>query len=402
MNVRKKIGFLLLSAIVGGRLVSGAETKSGESVLLNASDFGVVADGRTDDGPAIGRMLSAINPGQPTVLAFPPKGIIYAKQVQNRFLFQLDQMEAVELDGNGSTFILDPSIRFLDMNGSQDMTVKRLNITFRPLPFVEGTITAVDADKGFVDVRLKSKDAPLPLGGPTGEDGENAFFALAWSSGTYGLISEHLWVEGIQRGPRLGTVRIKANGEALEGGRVVVGQGISLPVPGLAHRYGPGGCFDVNDSSRVLFEDVELWSAPWFGVRVFRNRDWVTFRRVHIRPRPGSDSTLSTWRDGFHVKGNFAKLLWEDCQLIGMGDDAFNISSHSSSVTKMIDPLKFEVRQRYCLDPMPWHENMHLVAADDQSKRILGEARIVGVTTRPNPAFAHLPDPAPISIIELD
>ena len=85
-----------------------------------------------------------------------------------------------------------------------------------------------------------------------------------------------------------------------------------------------------------------------------------------------------------------------------MGDDAFNISTHSSSVAKIISPIKFESRQRYCLAPIPWHENMHLVAADDQSKRILGEARIAGVTTRPNPAFAHLTDPAPISLIELD
>ena len=50
------------------------------------------------------------------------------------------------------------------------------------------------------------------------------------------------------------------------------------------------------------------------------NEGTVTLRRVQVRPRPGSARITSSWRDGLHVKGNRAALLFEDCVLEGMNE----------------------------------------------------------------------------------
>jgi hypothetical protein len=89
---------------------------------------------------------------------------------------------------------------------------------------------------------------------------------------------------------------------------------------------------------------------------------------------------MSTWRDGFHVKGNRGKLLWEDCELSGMNDDALNLSTHWSRVRKLLSPTRFVVLQTFPLNPMPWHMGATLAAADFDLRTLLGSARIVRVT----------------------
>jgi len=190
------------------------------------------------------------------------------------------------------------------------------SVDFNPLPFADGAVEAVNAAERYVDVRLFDTIQKPPLGGPTKEGGEQAFFAMLWYEGPYGLLSRHYWVERI---------------------------------------------------------------APLFGFHVVRNCGEVTFRWVHIRPKPGSGRLTSTWRDGFHVKGNSGKLLWEDCELAGKNDDAFNISTHCSRVRKMLSPTRMVVLQSFPLSPMPWHEGATFAAADFEARTLLGTARIVKV-----------------------
>jgi hypothetical protein len=175
---------------------------------------------------------------------------------------------------------------------------------------------------------------------------------------------------------------------------------ISIPVPGVAHRLGPGACFQICDSRDVTVEDVELWSAPWFGFRVFRNEGSVTFKRVHIRPKPGTKRLMSIWRDGFHVKGNRGRLLWEDCILIGMNDDAFNISTHCREIKEVISPTRIVLQQRYPLGPMPWYAEETMFAADPQAKSLRGSAEVKAINAEPR---LHKGRPAaPLLTVVLD
>ncbi len=387
-----------------GTLVLLALAREGGRVderVIDAVEFGLRADGVADDGPVIQRMLEeAARAGGPVRLAFPSGRTIRIATAPERYAFRFDGASRVSVDGGGSTFLLSPAVRFLRMRDSRSMAFRRLQIDFDPLPFADATVAAVRPRERCLDVRPMAWVAAPPLGGPTKEDGEQAFFGMLWYPGPYGPVSRHYWIERIERGPEPGTLRVRAGDDFREFDDIRAGEWtIRLPVPGIAHRYGPGGCLDLFDNDTVAFEEVELWSAPWFGFRVFRNAGEVAFRRVHIRPKPGSGRLTSTWRDGFHVKGNRGKLLWEDCVLGGMNDDAFNISTHGSRVKKVSSPTEIVVQQAYPLNPMPWHEGATLSAADFDARTLLGRARIVKVTpSGPAREIGGRPAAAPVTL----
>ena len=345
--------------------------------VLDATAYGLVADGVTDDGPAIQRLLGAVD--GPAVLRFAERRTMRVLTAPGRYVFDLDGRADLTLDGGGCTFLLGPDLRFLRVRNSQRISVRSLNVDFSPLPFADGVVTKVDAESHCLEVRL-NPGFSAPQGGPTHEDGEQAFFGLLWHDGPYGLLSRHYWTAGIAPTAEPNTVRVRADDHFKEFGDIVPGQWrLSLPVPGIAHRYGPGPCFDLHDNDTLTCEDVELWSAPWFGFSVFRNSGDVTFRRVNVRPKPGSGRLLSTWRDGFHVKGNRGKLRWESCWFEGMGDDALNLSTHCSRVMKVLSPTRIEVLQNFPLNPMPWQVGETCQTADFATRTLFGSAEIVGV-----------------------
>ena len=377
-------------------LLAGLTASAADGVrVLQVGDYGLRADGVTDDGPAIERMLQEVAAAESSVrIVFPAKRTIRVTTARERYVLRFHRLSHMTVDGGGSTFLLGPDVRFLRLTESSHFVVRNLNVDFQPLPFVDGTVVAVDATKKCVDVRL-SRDAnqkherSLPIGGPTQEDGEQAFFGMLWHPGSYGLVSDHYWIDRIEPLPKLEDgdadlpqfIRAHAGERFRRFGAIKIGESrISLPVPGIAHRFGPGACFELWDNDTVLMENVELWSAPWFGFRVLRNHGAVTFRKVHIRPKPDSGRLTSTWRDGFHVKGNSASLVWEDCMLSGMNDDAYNLSNHCSRVREVRSPTKIVAQQTYPLNIMPWHAGETITAADFDARTLLGQSRIAKVT----------------------
>jgi len=376
-------------------LISQSTNASEGAQVIKAVDFGVKADGVTDDGAAIDRMLqAAADIDSAVTFLFPENRTIRVTNAPDRYVLRFHRSKNRTVNGRGCTFMLGPDVRFLRLTESTNFALRNLNVDFQPLPFVDGTIVAVEPANRSIDVRISTADHPtnwemLPLGRATREDGEQAFFGMHWRAGPYGTVSDHYYIDRME--PLTGFAEADENSERIvrvfeseqrfHFDRVEPGRSqISLPVPGIAHRFGPGACFEIWDCDTVQLENVELWSAPWFGFRVFRNRGEVTFRKVCIRPKPNSGQLSSTWRDGFHVKGNSASLLWEDCILSGMNDDAFNISNHCSLVREIESPTSIIVQQWFPLSLMPWRVGETIAAADFESRTMLGRATVTKVT----------------------
>ncbi|MCP4640907.1 MAG: hypothetical protein GY851_10760 [bacterium] len=373
----------LLAVLVATALFAG--TAHAQPRTLDATDFGLRTDGMTDDGPAIARLVAAARAADgPVVMRFPEKKTIRVKTVPDgRYVFPLGGIADLTLDGGGCVFVLDPYLRFMSLTESSRVVVRNLSVDFDPLPFVDGAVAKVDAEERFVEVQLPSDEGTALTGGPTGEDGEQAFFASLWDDGPYGPVSRHYWTARVEP-TGADTIRVYSTEDFKDFDRIQPeSTRISVPVPGIAHRYGPGPCFRVHDNEDVTFQDVELWSAPWFGFNVRRNRGKMVFRRVNIRPKPGTDRLMSLWRDGFHVKGNAASLLWEDCIVSGMNDDAFNISTHSCVVRKVLAPDRIVVGAKFPLGYIPWHPGATLNAADETTGRLLPSRRVVAVAATP-------------------
>lgn len=377
--------------------------------VLTAEDFGLLADGISDDGPAIQRMLAKSRElDGPVELKFPKDKVICVKSGVDRYAFALSDSRGLRIDGRGSEFRLAPELRFLRAMGCSDLEVSNLKVDFLAQPTVAGTLTKVDAQAKVIEVKLDQAAMDQKLGGPTREDGEQAFFGMIQLEAlheTHTLL--HYYVDRVEvMSP--GRVRVfnqKPVWEVLAKHAKPGHTRIGLPVPGIAHRYGPGALFVIDGCRNAALSHVEVWSAPWFSFQLVRNEGQVTFSHVKVQPKPGSDKVLSSCRDAIHAKGNRASLLFEDCVLTGLGDDAFNLSTHCSRVTAIESPNRITVAQHFPLGHIPFQVGDTLILMDPDNNRKIAERAIRAVAAIPSkrtPRAPPLSPWAPASALTLD
>lgn len=327
-------------------------------VVLTASRFGAVGDGQCDDGRAIQRAVAELcRQDRPAVLLFEKGKTYRVEDVADIRLFRLEGCSDVTIDGKGATFLLGGDVRFALLREVRNVRLENLSVDYAPLPFCDGLIVRKNGEEKSVDVRIFDEYKMPPLGGPTREGGEQAYFGMLWTDGPYSPIGHHFYVTDLQMADSKEandrTVRVLTDFKRFD----LIQENrhtISLPVRGIAHRCMDGATIRIAECSDVVVEKVNVWSAPWFAFQVFRNRGAVTFHHVDIRPKPDANRRMSSWRDGFHVKGNRARLRFEACHLEGMNDDAFNVSTHMSRVVQVVSPTEIQVRQVYPLEVVPF------------------------------------------------
>lgn len=372
--------------LYAGLLCAFAQSFAG-ALVLDAGSFGLQADGQTDDGLVIQKMLAQARAvSGPVTLRFPAGKKIYVASGVERYAFRINRLNDLTIDGGGSTFLVHKDLRFLSATVCTNFRVMNLNVDVTPSPVVEAVVREKSVDGQTLTVQLDQPERAGELGGPTKQDGEQDFFGMLWLPGTYTDCSEHYYIEAVTAESASGTVQIRSDKSlAPKVANQIVPEEtrISLPVPGIAHRYGPGPMIRIDRCTNVAWSDVEVWSAPWFAFQIFRNEGELTFRRVHIRPEPGSGRITSSWRDGFHVKGNRGSLLFEDCILEGMNDDAFNISTHAWKVTKVFSPEHVRVKQIFPLQFMPMQQGGELLILSADGSRRLAPARISEIRGMP-------------------
>ena len=382
--------------------ISVAESQTVSSI--RALDYAVKGDGVTDDGPAVLRMLEkAIQSAGPIKIQFDSGKKYYLKTGKNRYAFILDNCRDIILDGGGSTFLIDKDIRWLKVVHSENITVQNFVVDYVPPPFVDGIIMAYNKQSGTLDVRIDEGFTTPPAGGPTKQDGEQAYFGFLWSPGTYSapecggsyLVRHN--VDVLDTKPiNTSMVRVITNPAGWFFDSIQPGETrFSVPVSGVAHRFGPGESCVIASNTNVTMENVDMYSAPWFAYGINGNRGRLVFRNVNLRPGAGRISSAA--RDGFHVKFNRSSLLWENCTVQGNGDDAYNIASYGFTIIEVISPTRIKISQNFPLGVVPMEMNDTLVFYSPSRGKILGNSKIAGL----NPAN-YTGDNPPVYMIDLD
>jgi len=359
-------------------------------MVVRVSDYGLKADGETDDGPAILRAIEAARAmkGRPVRVVFPAKKVIYAETGRDRYLLPLQRTGTVTIDGSGSTFLLHPDLRMVDLDNAECPVLKDFTVDYTVTMFIESVIEAVDPKRTYVDVKVLDAAEVGNLGGPTKEDGEQWFGGFIWcENGGNPKAARHYSVKGAEA---LGENRARI----FFGGQSIPKQiadsirpGVtrfSIPRPGVAHRHGPGPLFNIHDAVDVRLENITVWGAPWFTYSIYRCEGACTFANVDVLPKPGSNRLMAGCRDAFHVTGNRARLVFEGCDTGGIGDDDYNFCILSSRIQKVLSPTELVIRQKFPIQYNPMRVGETLMVMDNENS-VIGSAKIVKYHETPQP-----------------
>jgi len=362
--------------------------RAGFATELRATDFGVKADGKTDDGPAILRMVLAARQknGKPVRLVFPKNKVIHAGTGKGRYLFPLQHTKNVMIDGGGSTFLLDTHIRMVDLNFAHKPVLKNFNVDYTLSMFIETIVQAVDPKHQYVDVKVLNSAEAKNLGGPTKQDGEQWFGGFVWcENGEHPKAARHYNVKNIAQLPN-GQVRIFHGRGAMA--RQIADNtkpGVtrfSVPRPAVAQRHGPGALFKIHDTVDARLENISVWGAPWFAFSIYRCEGACSFINVDVVPKPGTNRLMGACRDAFHVTGNRAKLIFDGCDTSGIGDDDYNFCILSSAVKKVISQTRIVIRQKYPIQYNPMRVGETLMVMNNDNS-VIGSARIASYVAKP-------------------
>ncbi len=315
---------------------------TGFSADFPVAAFGAAGDGKTDDGAAIQKAVdAAVAAGAGSRVVFEKKSYRLDWRTTVTYQISINGAKDIALEGNGALLLSHPRNNLISLTNCSGVSVKGFIVDYDPLPFTQGTITTVNAEEGWIDVRIhKGYRHPVEeyqsLGlKPPGKDWGVVFDPVErhrkWD------VPMHLYMKEFARSSAGADVaRVFSVDEAKKG--------LANVRPGdryvITFKYGNSGAnIELEQSGNCCFEDFTIHMAKYgMTFRVEKSPTQNVFRRVRMTFKPGSDRLIVSPKDGFHCKENRVGPLIEECIFEGLLDDSINISACPYWIKKIIAP----------------------------------------------------------------
>ncbi len=344
--------------------------------IFRIADFGASGDGKTDCCPAVKSALSAIREyGGPAVLQFEPNGIYFFASVpENKPAVMIRNFGNLTLSGKNTTFVLGQVRTYVDIQHCHDIKVTGFNFKlFKPV-YTLSEVVSVDHKKPALVIR--SRDS-LEIEG-TWLDKSGANFGIP-SLLQYGR--KHIFYDSIETLDaaghlyRLNVQKVDNYAEKLKFIEETHSDFIT-PMPNVGQIN--LSAFLTTYTTNLTLENCNLWSSSHFSFHMRYNEGVFRIRNTNIVPEPGSDGIMVGWRDGFHIKENRAKFIWEDCTLGGIFDDVWNISCSVLTVREVFGPKEFEMG---CMEfggeyPVELRVGDEIILYDVETGALVGDTHI--------------------------
>jgi hypothetical protein len=256
-----------------------------------------------------------------------------------RFVFDLTGIENLEIDGQGSQFILSGFVSPFLLQDSKNISFKNFAIDYVRTFHSEAKILSVD--KAGMTVQF-SKKFPYKL------DHQTLIFTD--STGTVYPWSDLLEFDPIKRETAFMAndfwVGANVPVKELKPGIVklllpeVKGTPGNVMVFASAFRLVPA--FNISNSAGIRFNDIDIFHCGGMGIVAQNSRD-IFINHVRVTPSPGSGRVVSITADATHFSNCSGKIVIENCLFENQKDDATNIHGIYSKITRVISPYEIEV-----------------------------------------------------------
>lgn len=338
-----KVKLMFITALVQISAFVSAQT-------IDMSQLGLKADGSQN---AIGYLEKAVKMAagyEKPVIVFPKgtyyftpefKGISDKKYTANI----IRSVDNLTIDGGGSEFIFHGKTGCFFITDCKNFTIRNFSIDWdRPMI---SQAEFVEVSDNAVRVKIDKKQYPYYI-----EDGVVWYYGESWKSKTckYNQIFDKKTRDIIPM------THDDSAGNFHEGKATEISEGViefagpfewkRKPEVGnivtMYHYIYPADAFKIDMCTNVLVKDVTIHhggSMMVMGTAV----DGIHIDNVDAQARLSKDRYFANMADGFHLKGCKGKILIENCDYSGSGDDFVNVHNMYSPVEKVLSDKKLEV-----------------------------------------------------------
>ena len=312
---------------------AGAKTET----VLKAADFGVKGDGKTDDGPAIGRAVVAAMEQQAT-LQFESGKVYYIGSTDRSTgpfgcPFAMSGADGVTVDGGGSVFRFAPGISYFAMLDCTDVRFCNMKLDLSVSPYLVGTVKAVSGATVTYTTDIEPNQSYADTRNLTN-------FSIEYNEGKQERPHQFI---NIMKQTASKELQVEYQ---TENHGYAVGDKVFVPNPGIGNVLSEI-MYIAQGTGCLVFENIEVWAAPSFIANVRDNDAEIYFENVDFIPGEQNDREIKmvSWRDGFHVKDNRRPIHWNECDVDVLFDDVFNVSNTLGYVTSVKNGNQFTITQ---------------------------------------------------------
>lgn len=302
-----RLFLLLISFLVGSPLLAASRD---DEVLFDVQGF-------LDQEIAAGRKRIVVPPGR------------YRVTPRNREHLSLRGLNDLQIVADGVEMICTETTRALTITRCTNLTLRGLVIDYDPLPFTQGQIIGLSADKKVHEIELFA-------GYPPAGSARNFKYEI-FRPDTRTLRCEDRYPSQVEA---VGSRRLRVH---VSGGRASdpeqVGDLIVIGAEAAPHGSA-AHAVECNQNTNVRLEDIVLFASNCFGF-LENNCDGSTYFRCRIdRRSPASDPVRpadprlrSLNADAFHSKHAIKGPAYLGCAARFMGDDCVNICGDYHLIT---------------------------------------------------------------------
>lgn len=296
---------------------------------FDVQDYGATGNGLVDDTAAIAAALAAAENSSTPAEVFLPAGT-YKISSTNEYALTLDGVSDICLKGEGSNTVLlvsNPENGGVGVLSCTNILLEGFTVDYDPVPFTQGTITAVDTSAGTFDLQIDSGylelDDPCFISAPQKwglavDLSREAYDVWAYFSSSWSNLGSRVW-------------RMSADDPSyLAAHPLSIGDRYAH----MARRYDAYavGSFFC-DGIRLRNVSVHAAAALSTGWKFCSG---VDIDGLQVIVKPNSGRLIAANGDGIHSAGCSDGLRIENCVFDGLPDDAINIHGRGGLVIQNV------------------------------------------------------------------